>query len=76
MNRKPQISIILPVKQEQDNIKWLVEAISLYVRPRYELLVIYDDPQDPTVGRIRKLRPGKRVVLVKNLYGKGVLNAI
>ena len=77
MIKRPLISIIAPVKNEKGNLEWTVNEIFKYVKPRFELLIVYDDPKDNTLPEaLRLLQIHKNIRLIKNNYGKGVLNAI
>src|SRR3989344_5187793 len=74
--QKPEISIILPVKNERKNLAWTVDKIRKVVRPKFELIIIYDDEKDNTLPVARKLVSRHRNIrLVRNDFGKGVVNA-
>ena len=74
--QKPEISIILPVKNERKNLAWTVDKIRKVVRPKFELIIVYDDEKDNTLPVARKLVSRHRNIrLVRNDFGKGVVNA-
>lgn len=66
------LTIIIPVYNEGENIKTAVENIEKEVKYPYVINVIYDFDEDLTIEPAKKLN----VNLVKNKYGRGVLNAI
>lgn len=72
-----QISIILPVKHEEKNIRQTLKSIHNNVKYTHEVLVIYDDERDLTLSVITALQPKYTTVkLHKNRFHTGVLNAI
>lgn len=66
------ITIVIPVYNEGENIKTAVELIEKEVKVPFQINVIYDFDEDTTVEPAGKLN----VNLIKNKYGRGVLNAI
>ncbi len=66
------LTIIIPVYNEGENIKTAVESIERDVKYPYTINVIYDFDEDNTIEPAKNLN----VNLVKNKYGRGVLNAI
>lgn len=66
------ITIVIPVYNEGENIKTTVELIEKEVKVPFQINVIYDFDEDTTVEPAGKLN----VNLIKNKYGRGVLNAI
>jgi len=78
----PSLSVIIPVYNEGDNFAPLVERLEQHlVAPKLAeqlvVLVVYDFDEDTTLSVARLLaetRPWLR--LVRNTYGRGVLNAI
>lgn len=66
------ITIVIPVYNEGENIKTTVELIEKEVKVPFQINVIYDFDEDTTVEPAKKLN----VKLIKNKYGRGVLNAI
>lgn len=72
-----ELSIVIPVYNEGNNIKNTVKGIENNINFRHELLLIYDFDKDTTIkpaNELKKIYPS--VVLVKNKYNKGALNAI
>lgn len=79
MSKKDFLSIIAPVKDEEENIAWALEKIKKIVKPKHEILIVYDDDNDKTIPIIKSFKKNgkyKNIRLVKNVYKKGVLNAI
>lgn len=71
------ITIITPVKDEKEDIIWTIDNIKKYVKPKHEIVIVYDSSKDSTLPIIKKLQKKYRdLYLVKNIYGHGVLNAI
>jgi len=71
------ISVVVPVYQEAENIELFLRGLEGQVREPYEVLVVYDFPQDNTLAAVAAMRPAcPGVRLVHNTLGKGVLNAL
>ncbi len=71
------VTIIAPVYNEKENIAWTIKNLSRNVDIKYEVLVVYDSAKDNTLPILRKLqKQHKEIRVVKNIYGKGALNAI
>lgn len=71
------VSIVLPVYNEADNIRPVLEALQTEVRSPHETLVVYDSDEDTTLPPARDIGAGyPQMRLVRNAYGKGVLNAL
>lgn len=73
----PEVSIVLPVFNEADNIVPTLEGIEALVKTPHEVLVVYDFDADTTVPVVRALQPRMPAVrLHRNDLGPGVLNAM
>jgi len=74
----PRLSIVMPVYNEGENIRLVLEAVQREVKTRpIEVLVVYDFDEDntvPVVVGMQALFPEVR--LVRNDLGRGVLNAL
>ncbi|HKY51145.1 MAG TPA: glycosyltransferase [Candidatus Limnocylindria bacterium] len=71
----PQLSIVLPVYNEAENIEPVLRGLSAAVRTPHEVIVVYDFDEDTTVPVVRRLAlPNVR--LERNRLGRGVLNAM
>jgi dolichol-phosphate mannosyltransferase len=71
--------IVVPVYNEGENILNTLKQIEVNVKTPHQSLLIYDFDEDDTVPVVRRYVEENKaagVRLVKNLYGKGVLNAI
>lgn len=73
----PKLDIIIPVYHEQDAIVEMLDKLEKSVSTSHRLLIIYDYDKDPTVPVINSLkRLYKNLRIVKNMYGRGVVNAL
>jgi dolichol-phosphate mannosyltransferase len=72
------LSIVVPVRNEAENIVPLFETLRQQVKSSAEVLLVYDTEDDPTVAEAKRnassLPFGLR--LVKNDYGRGPANAL
>ncbi len=72
-----QLSIVIPVYNEGENIKKVILGIESIVDFPHETFLVYDMDSDSTVPVAKKLKKKYTSInLVKNKYGRGVLNAI
>ncbi|MGH2428178.1 MAG: glycosyltransferase [Candidatus Limnocylindria bacterium] len=73
----PQLSVVMPVYNEADNIRPVLRAVAASVRTPHEILVVYDFDEDTTVPVVRELMAEMPAVrLHRNTLGRGVLNAM
>jgi dolichol-phosphate mannosyltransferase len=72
---EPELSIVLPVFNEGENIVGVLSAIARDVRTPHEVIVVYDFEEDTTIPPVRALAM-PRVRLLHNVIGRGVLNAM
>lgn len=72
------IDIIIPVYNEGKNIKKLFDGISKNINSKCRLLIVYDSEEDNTLPIVKTIKNSYNfnIKLVKNIYGKGALNAI
>lgn len=71
------VNIIIPVYDEGENIVDTFREIEKKVETPHEIFIIYDFEEDNTVPVVKKLSQGKtNIHLVKNIYERGVINAI
>jgi glycosyltransferase involved in cell wall biosynthesis len=74
---KKILTLVLPVYNEGDAVIPIIATLFLTVRHPFKILVIYDSPDDVTVRTVEKLQPFyPDLFLMKNEWGRGVLNAI
>lgn len=72
------LTVVVPVRNEAENIRALFTALASAVHAPFELLLVYDSDDDPTVSEARRLTG---VVpfplrLVRNDLGPGPANAL
>jgi glycosyltransferase involved in cell wall biosynthesis len=71
------ISILIPVYNEGKNIGLTLAEIEGRVKTPYKILIVYDFDEDDTLPVIKgSVDKNDSIVLLKNKYGRGVLNAI
>ncbi|MEF3280576.1 MAG: glycosyltransferase family 2 protein [Elusimicrobiota bacterium] len=72
------ISVVCPVYNEKDNIKKTFDNLLAFIKTPIEVLVIYDTEDDNTIEETKRISAEYPFVirLIKNKFGKGVLNAI
>lgn len=67
----------MPVYNEGKIIPETVKRIHEQVKTPFELLIVYDMDEDTTVPAVKKIQNKyKSAKLIKNIYGRGALNAI
>jgi glycosyltransferase involved in cell wall biosynthesis len=73
-----ELTIVVPVYNEAGNIKTALDRIEERVVCPHEIAIVYDRDEDTTVPVVREIKDNYRnaINLVKNKYGRGVLNAI
>lgn len=77
MNRKVKVSIVLPVFNEGKNIESQINAIENSLAFDHEVLIVYDFDKDDTIPPVKELQKKYRnIYLVKNIFGRGVINAV
>lgn len=73
----PLVSIVIPVYNEGGNIRAALSALREQVKCQHEIMIIYDFDEDNTLPVVNELLPSfPNISLVRNKYGRGVLNAI
>lgn len=77
MRSYPKLSVILPVFNEGKNITPQLLSIEKTILTNHEILVVYDLDNDDTIPPVLKLQNKfKNIKLIKNIYGRGVINAV
>lgn len=73
-----EITILIPVYNEAENIPLVLEKIEKVVSYPHVINIIYDFDQDTSIPAVEgeKTKYKTQINLVKNLYGSGVANAI
>jgi dolichol-phosphate mannosyltransferase len=80
--KKPEdlglLSIVIPVRNEAENIGQLFESLASAVSSRAEVILVYDSEDDPTVREAHRQEERLRckLSLVKNSFGHGPGNAL
>lgn len=72
------LDIIIPVYNEGENVEELLNGIGVYIHPPKTVYFIYDYDEDTTVDAVRRIQTNYdfKIYLLKNIMGRGVLNAI
>ena len=73
------LQIAIPVYNEAGNIAHTLEQLEAMVTVPHRILIIYDFAEDDTVPVVKEFireQKAENIFLVKNKYGRGVLNAI
>src|SRR5437588_9424181 len=71
------ISIVVPVYHEAANIEAFLRGLASQIHELYEIVIVYDFPEDSTLPAVAAMQPPcPNVRLVHNTLGKGVLNAL
>ena len=75
---KPLLSLVLPVYNEGSNITAALERIAGQVHHPLTVILVYDQDDDNTLPAARKAAETLpfQVIMLKNKYGRGALNAI
>jgi glycosyltransferase involved in cell wall biosynthesis len=72
-----KLSIVMPVYNEGKVIVRAIERVETSAKTPHELLIVYDMDEDTTVPPVKALQKKfPNVQLVKNIYGRGALNAL
>lgn len=75
--KKPELSIIIPVYNESENIILTLDAIKQKVTTKNEILVVYDHPKDTTLPVLKKVKNKyKNLYVIKNTIARGPSGAI
>ena len=72
-----KLSIIIPVKNEGDNLRLILRIIPAIVGVSHEILVVYDNKEDdsiPVINLLKRRHP--QIIGLHNKLGKGILNAV
>lgn len=72
-----RVAVVIPVYQEGEAVVGCLDRIFAGVEIPVEVVVVYDDPADPTVPYLEKYGEGEtRLVPMLNTYGRGPAHAI
>ncbi len=72
------LSIVIPVRNEAENIQPTLAALADAVHVPAEILIVYDEESDPTLPVVRATTPppSTEYRLVRNTLGRGPANAL
>jgi len=72
------LDIVVPVYNEGDNIKTLLDHLASEVKSDKRVFVVYDFEEDTTIPVLWQIKNDYpfEIVIEKNHYGKGILNAL
>ncbi len=70
------VQIVMPVYNEGKNIAKTIATIEVKVKTPFRVLMVYDFDEDDTLPEARSLQGRYDIRLIRNRYGRGVLNAI
>lgn len=72
------LGIVIPVYNEGNNIKNLLDAIEKDIQTPRRVMVVYDSPEDNTLSVLKQIEKNYtyEIIRKRNKYGKGALNAI
>jgi dolichol-phosphate mannosyltransferase len=75
--RTALLTVLLPVRNEEMNLKVMLRVIRTVLDHPHELLVVHDTLDDRSVPVVKEAQPGyPGLRLVHNQLGRGVVNAI
>lgn len=73
----PELTVVMPVHHEGERVVPVIESLARQLELTYEILVVYDTPDDPTLPHLERLRTRLPAVRPhRNTLGPGVLNAL
>lgn len=73
----PNVSVIIPVYNEPENIRLTLEALRGLLPDEHEILVVYDEDGDTTLPVLRQLAPTHATLrIIKNDVAKGPSGAL
>jgi dolichol-phosphate mannosyltransferase len=73
----PLLTILLPVRNEEMNLRVMLRIIKAAIECPHEILVIHDSPDDRSIPIVQEAQPNYPCLrLVHNRLGRGVVNAI
>lgn len=76
VSAEPEVTLIIPVYDEEHTIVPLVDEIKRCVQPAWRALIIYDQDDDATLRKLDEITSQHdNVVFVRNSRGPGIVNA-
>lgn len=75
--KNTKLSVIIPVLNEGINLKFILKIFETALEVSHEMLVVYDQSGDNSIPVAKEMqRANRKIRLVHNKIGKGVINAI
>lgn len=75
--KKPELSIVIPVYNEPENIKLTLKSIKSNIKTGHEIIVVYDSKKDKTLPVLEKLKKNvNNLHAIQNSIKKGPSGAI
>lgn len=72
-----KLTIIMPVRNESANLKMILKIIDALMEAPYEILIVYDSPDDDSIPIAQEMqKKNKSVKPLHNTLGRGVINAV
>jgi dolichol-phosphate mannosyltransferase len=71
-----ELSLVVPIYNEKENIGRFIEEMAAKVKAPYETLFVYDFDEDNTLPILNEAKATLPIRMVKNKFGRGVLNAL
>ncbi len=74
-----ELHIVIPVYNEKDSIAKTLAEIEKSIKISHDITIVYDFDEDNTIPAVKEYcreNPAATVQLLKNDYGKGVVNAL
>jgi len=77
MNNKEQVSIIIPVYNEDESLAVMVNILEASIDFPHEIIIVYDDENDTSIKPAKELiEMYPNILLVHNDLGRGAQNAV
>ena len=77
MTTGPELSIVMPVRNEGLNLRIMLKILSAVVDVSHEVLVVVDEKDDASVPVVESISAQyARLAVVHNTHGRGILNAL
>jgi dolichol-phosphate mannosyltransferase len=77
MNLRPELSILIPVRNEGMNLKFMLKILEATVDMSHETIVVYDSLDDDSVPVVKDMQTRyPQILSIHNKLGRGVLNAV
>ena len=74
--KKLELSIVIPVYNEKENILKTLDEIKRHVKVGHEIIVVYDFDEDTTLPVLSQVKKNKNLYVVKNKIANGPSGAI